>query len=179
MSEFQTTFTENKTGITTLVEHRIPLTTTTPVRSRPYAIPYSFRESLKMDVEEMLDIGIIERTDSPYASPLVVVQKRDGTNSVCVDYRKLNKCSLFDPEPTPVAVDIFALLSKAKYLSTLDLSKGYWQIPVAVEDIPKIGFVTPDGIYAFKLMPFGLLINPAATFNRMMRNLLCEMEKSH
>lgn len=168
--EYKHIFTE-KPGLTNLVEHRIPLTSSIPVRSKPYAIPYSCRESLKKEVQEMLDMGIIERSNTPYASPVVVVRKRDGSNRVCIDYRKLNLSSIFDPEPTATADDIFAKVSKAKYLSTIDLSKGYWQIPVDEEDVLKTGFVTPDGTYVFRRTPFGM-VNSGATFNRMMRKLL-------
>ena len=171
VSEFKDIFTETP-GLTNLVQHSIPLTTNTPVQSRPYAIPYNCRESLKKDVDEMLELGIIERSDNtPYTSPVVVVRKRDGSNRVCIDYRKINRASILDPEPTAVAEDIFALVSKAKYLSTIDLSKGYWQIPMAPEDIMKTGFVTPDGTFVMVRMPFGLK-NSSATFNKMMRKLL-------
>jgi hypothetical protein len=168
--EYASIFTENP-GLTDLVEHHIPLTSNKPIRSKPYATPYSCRESLKKDVNAMLEMNIIERSDTPYAAPVVVVIKRDGTDRVCIDYHKLNLISIFYPEPSNVADDIFTLVSKAKFLSTIDLSKGYWQIPVALEDIPKTGFVTPDGTFVFKRMPFGLM-NSAATFNRMMRTLL-------
>ena len=146
--EFAAIFTEQP-GLTSLEEHRIPLTTDIPIRSKPYAIPYNCRESLKGEIQEMLKLGIIERSDTPYASPVVVVRKRDGSNRVCIDYRKLNMISIFDPEPTPTGEDIFRKVSTAKYLSAIDLSKGYWQIPVAKDDVRKTGFVTPDGTYVF------------------------------
>ena len=162
-------------GRTNLVEHKIPVTSDVPVRSRPYPIPYTCRESLQKEIDEMLKIGIIEKAETPYSSPVVVVNKKDGSKRVCVDYRKLNKVSIFDGEPTAVAEDIFAKVSADRYFSTIDLSKGYWQIPVASTDISKTGFVTPDGCYVFRRMPFGLM-NSAATFNRMMRKLLDGIE---
>ena len=115
-------------------------------------------------------MGITERSDIPYASPVVIVRKRDGSDRVC-NYQKLNKVSIFDPEPTARADDIFTEVSTAHYLSTIDLSKGYWQIPVAEEDIVKTGFITSEGTFVFKRTPFGML-NSGATFNRMMRKLL-------
>ena len=162
-------------GETHLTEHQIPLTSDTPVRSRPYPIPYNSRESLKMQLQEMLETGIIAKSDTPYAAPVVIVKKKDGTERICINYRKLNKISIFDPEPTNKAEDIFAEINQAKYLSTIDLSKGYWQIPVAEEDVHKTGFVTTEGTYVFKRMPFGM-VNSAATFNRMMRKLLDGLE---
>ena len=162
-------------GKTSLVEHRIPLTRTTPIRSRPYPIPYSCLESLQKEIDDMLKMGIIAKSETPYASPVVIVNKKDGSKRICIDYRKLNQISIFDGEPTPLAEDIFIRVSGNQYFSTIDLSKGYWQIPVAAEDIAKTGFVTPDGCYVFRRMPFGLM-NSAATFNRMMRKLLDGLE---
>lgn len=97
-----------KPGLTNLVEHRIPVTTATPVRSRPYTIPYSCRERLKKEIDDMVEMGIAERADTPYTSPVVIVKKKDSSNRICIDYRKLNKVSVFDGEPSPVAMDIFA-----------------------------------------------------------------------
>ncbi len=158
-------------GKTSLEEHHIILTSNTPVRTKPYAIPYNCRESLKKDIEEMEKLGIIRKAESPYASPVVIVRKPDGSNRICIDYRKLNKVTVFDGEPTPNADDIFAEVGKDKYYSTLDMTKGYYQIKMADEDIMKTGFVTPDGCYVFQRMPFGL-VNSAASYNRMMRKML-------
>jgi hypothetical protein len=102
-------------------------------------------------------MGVARESKSPYASPVVIVRKKDGTNRVCVDYRKLNRVTEFDPTPIPTAKEIFQKISSSKYLTKLDLSKSYWQIPVAAEDIPKTAFVTPDGSYEFVKMPFGMM----------------------
>ena len=93
----------------------------------------------------MMDTGIMRESSSPYASPLVIVKKKDGSNRMCVDYQKLNLVSVADPAPMTTAEDLFGKLGKCQYYSTIDLSKGYWQIPVAEEDIHKTAFVTPDG----------------------------------
>ena len=170
VSEFKSIFSE-RPGLTNLVEHQIPLTSDIPVRSKPYPIPYSCRESLKKEIQKMEEMGIIERSNTPYSSPPVVVGKRDGTDRVCIDYRKLNQISVFDPEPVPTAEHIFTLMCKAKYVTVIDLAKGYWQVAVAKEDVYKTGFVTPEGTYVFLRMPFGML-NSGATFCRMMRKLL-------
>ena len=120
-------------------------------------------------------MGIIKKAETPYASPVVIVKKADGSSRVCIDYRKLNKVTVFDGEPTANADDIFAKVGKDKYFTTLDMSKGYYQIEMAEEDIQKTGFVTPDGCYVFLRLPFGL-VNSAATYNRMMRKLLDGLE---
>ena len=102
-------------------------------------------------------MGVVRPSTSPYALPIVMVKKKDGSYSVCVDFRKLNKITEVDPEPMTTAEDLFRRLSGKKYLSKIDLSKGYWQIPVAPEDMHKTAFVTPDGQYEFTRMPFGMV----------------------
>ena len=83
----------------------------------------------------MLRMGVIRRSTSPHTSPVVIILKMDGSNRVCIDYRKLNKITVFDPEPMGSADEIFHKLSKDKYFSKIDPSKGYWQVPVAEADI--------------------------------------------
>lgn len=169
-SQFQSLFTEAP-GSTSLAQHHIKLTSDQPVRSRPYPVPYSLRESLKKDITDMMKMGVIRESSSPYASPVVVVKKKDNTNRICVDYRKLNKLTVFDPEPMPTAEHLFQKLNGDKYFTRIDLSKGYWQISIPEEDIPKTAFLTPDGSYEFLKMPFGM-INSAATLKRAMKKLL-------
>ena len=94
----------------------------------------------------MMDTGIVRESSSPYASPLIVVKKKDGSNRMCVDYRKLNLVTVADPAPMTTAEGLFGKLGKRQYCSTIDLSKGYWQIPVAEEDIHKTAFVTPMAV---------------------------------
>lgn len=171
--QFANLFTEAP-GATDLVQHHIKLVSDEPVRSRPYPVPYSIRESLRRDIVDMIKMGVIRESSSPYASPVVVVKKKDNTNRVCVDYRKLNKLTVFDPEPMPTAEHLFQKLSGDKFYSKIDLSKGYWQIKIPEEDIQKTAFVTPDGSYEFLKMPFGM-INSAATLKRAMKKLLKDL----
>ena len=100
-----------------------------------------------------------------------MVKKKDGSNRVCGDFRKLNKITEVDPEPMTTAEDLFRRLSGKKYLSKIDLTKGYWQIPVTPEDVHKTAFVTPDGQYEFTRMPFGM-VNSGATLVRGLRKIL-------
>ena len=155
-NEFQSLFTEAP-GTASLAQHHIKLTSDQPVRSRPYPVPYSLRESLKKDIADMMKMGVIRESTSPYASPVVVVKKKDNTSRVCVDYRRLNKLTVFDPEPMPTAEHLFQKLNGDKYFTRIDLSKGFWQISIPEEDIPKTAFVTPDGSYEFLKMPFGMI----------------------
>ncbi|KAK7096255.1 hypothetical protein V1264_005571 [Littorina saxatilis] len=162
-------------GSTSLVEHEVHLTSDVPVRSKPYPIPFQARESLKKDIDNMLKMEVIRESSSPYSSPVVVVKKKDGTNRVCIDFRKVNKITVFDPEPMPTAADLFRRLTGSKIFSKIDLSKGYWQIPVREEDIPKTAFATPDGTYECLRMPFGM-VNSGATLKRGMRKMLKGMK---
>ena len=101
-----------------------------------YPVPYSLKESMK-DITDMIKMAVIRESSSPYASPVVVVKKKDNTNRVCVDYRRLDKLTAFDPEPMPTAEHLFQKLNGDKYFTRIDLSKGYWQISIPEEDIPK------------------------------------------
>ena len=151
------------------------MTDSTPIQSKPYPLFYAIRENLKTEIQEMLDLGIIRASASPYASPIVIVKKKDGSNRICVDYRKLNKVTVADPEPIKTPKDLFQRLRKTNYFSKIDLRKGYWQIPVAEEDVKKTAFVTPDGNFEFIQMPFGMK-NSGATLVRTLRMLISDLE---
>ena len=83
----------------------------------------------------MINMGVIRESTSPYASPVVVVKKKDNTNRVCVNNRKLNKLTVFDPGPMPTAEHLFQKVTGDKLYSKIDLSKGYWQIAIPEEDV--------------------------------------------
>ena len=174
MSKYRDIFTD-KPGTCNLVEHTVELTSEEPVRSRPYTVPYAVRQELKDEVRKMQDLGVIRESASPYASPVVIVGKKDGSKRICIDYRKLNKITVPDPEPMTPAVDVFQRVGHAQYFTKIDLSKGYWQVPVHEQDIHKTAFVTLDGKYEFLKMPFGMM-NSGATLVRGIRKLLEGME---
>ena len=92
------------------------------------------RETLDKEIDSMMKMGVIESSSAAYASPVVMVKKSDGSTRVCIDYRKLNSVTIFDPEPMPTAEEIFAKLAGDRFFSKFDLSKGYWQVPVHQED---------------------------------------------
>jgi len=126
---------------------------------------------VKAELSEMVKLGIVEPSNSPYSSPLLMVKKKDGTNRPVVDYHSLNSITIFDAEPMPNADDIFAKISRSCFFSKMDFCKGYWQIPMAEDDRAKTAFATPFGLYQFSGMPFGLQ-NAGATYGRMMRGVL-------
>lgn len=103
------------------------MTTEEAVRSRAYPSLLATQEKVAREIEVMLEMGVIEKSDSPYASPIVLVRKPDGSVRFCVDFRKLNRITVFDPEPIPNPENLMARLAKAKYFTKIDLTKGYWQ----------------------------------------------------
>ena len=174
LKNYQDIFTDIP-GMTNIGEHEINLTSEQPLRMKPYPLPYALRDTVKSEIQSMLDMNIIELSDSPYSSPVVLVSKKDGSNRFCIDFRRLNKITVFDAEPMSNSEEIFVKLAKDNFFTKIDLAKGYWQIPVKQSDRPKTAFVTPDGLYQFCMMPFGL-VNAPATFSRLMRSLLRDID---
>ncbi|XP_065925002.1 uncharacterized protein [Magallana gigas] len=158
-------------GMTNLVEHKIVVTSSEPVRVKPYPIPFSTEKTITEEVQKMLQLNVIEPSSSPYSAPVVIARKKDGTNRFCIDNRRLNCATVFDAEPMPSPESIFSKMTGKKFVSKIDLSKGYWQVPMADESKPLTAFSTPSGLYQFRTMPFGL-VNAPATFSRMMGKLL-------
>ena len=148
----------------------IPLTSDIPIRRKMYNLPFSSKEVVEKEIQVMLDLEIIEPSKSPYSSPVVLVRKKDGSCRFCIDFRGLNKITVFDAEPIPNVEDLFVKLAHSRVFTKIDLAKGYWQILVLPEDRPKTAFATHQGLFQFIRMPFGLVSAPAV-FARMMRML--------
>ncbi|KAJ0044064.1 hypothetical protein NL108_006172 [Boleophthalmus pectinirostris] len=158
-------------GFTSLVQHKIRLKKDAPVRQRSYRIPERLVPVLQKEIKLMLELGIIEVSSSEWCSPIVLVPKKDGSLRFCIDFRYLNAISNFDPYPMPRIDDLLERVGGATYITTLDLSKGYWQLALAPEAKELTAFRTPFGMYQFKVMPFGLQGAPA-TFQRLMDHIL-------
>ena len=122
LNEFRPLF-SNKPGRTGLVKHGIETGTARPIRLPPYRIPQAYRDTVKQEIQEMLQAGIIEPSNSEWGAPLVLVKKKDGSLRLCVDFRRLNSVSESDAYPMPRIDDLIDLLGKAKYISTLDLTR--------------------------------------------------------
>ncbi|KAG5277592.1 hypothetical protein AALO_G00119390, partial [Alosa alosa] len=120
-------------GRTQLVEHDLLLKDTTPVRQHMYRIPERLLPTLQEELEVMKQLGVIERSSSSWSSPVVLVPKKDWSIRFCIDFRQLNAQSTFDAYPMPRLEDLIEGLGRASYITTLDLCRGYWQVPLAEE----------------------------------------------
>ena len=112
-------------------------------------------EAAKDEVRDVINLDIVEPSESPYCSPVLIVKKKDKTNRFCIDFRTLNKITVFDAEPMPNMEEIFTKIAGHKYISKLDLTKGYWQIPLTKNAKQYTAFQTPLGLLQFKVLPFG------------------------
>ena len=159
-------------GTTGPFEATIPTTTDFPpgyqrhTRTTPLG-----HETISKNVQQMLEKQVIQPSQSPWASPVVLVRKKSGEMRFCIDYRLLNSVTIRDVYPLPHVQDILSSLGKAKFFSSLDLHSGYWQIPIAAKDRFKTAFATRDGLYEFIKLPFGLT-NAPSIFQRIMNQVL-------
>ncbi|GFU04368.1 retrovirus-related Pol polyprotein from transposon 17.6 [Trichonephila clavipes] len=171
--EFEDVFSRNSSDIghTTVTQHRIDTADHPPIKQHPRRLPFAKQEEVGTLLREMQENDIIEPSSSPWASPIVLVRKKDGSTRFCADYRKLNDVTKKDSYPLPRIDDTLDTLSGHKWFSTLDLKRGYWQVEVHPEDREKTAFTSGQGLWQFKVMPFGLC-NAPATFERLMETVL-------
>lgn len=162
-------------GRTDIVQHSIDTGDTRPIKQAPRRLPQVHQEEADRQVKDMLNRGVIKPSQSPWASPIVLVKKKDGSTRFCVDYRKLNAVTVRDAYPLPRIDDSIDCLSGSKWFSTLDLSSGYWQVGMKEEDKPKTAFVTRSGLFHFEVMSFGLT-NAPSTFERLMELVLAGLQ---
>ena len=162
---------DDERGETDLVQFTIDTADCRPLRQPLRHVPFGVRQEISQQLVKMLKMGVIQPSKSPWASFVVLVRKKDGSLRFCVDYRKLNSVTKPDVFPMPRIDDMLDQLGMSKYFSTLDLASRYWQIRMDPASQEKTAFVTPQGLYEFLVMPFGLM-NASATFQRMMQKLL-------
>ena len=172
MKEFADLFAKDITqlGKTNLVTHRIYTEDVPPISSRPYMVPLTEQTFINEEIQRMLENNLIQESTSPWASPVVLVSKKNRKKRFCVDYRKLNAITKKDSYPLPRIDEILDSLAGATYFSTLDLMSGYWQVMMNPADKEKTAFITRYGTYEFNVMPFGLC-NAPATFQRLMNQI--------
>lgn len=158
-----------------MVQHEIDLKIDARMpRLQPYRLTPKLEEEAQELVKDLLAKKFITPSKSPYSSPIVLVKKKDGTYRMCVDYRILNKATVKDPFPLPRIEVLLAKVGGARCFSTIDLHSGYHQITLKKEDQHKTAFVTPNGKYEYRVMPFGL-VNAPSTFARYMSDLFRDL----
>jgi len=161
-------------GACTLLDFRIELLDKTPIYTPPYRASEETRKFLQKEMNVLLKAGIIRQSNSEYSAPVIVIDKKDGSKRIGVDYRKLNTITVTAKWPVSLPNDIFEDISSSKIFSTMDLKSGYYQIKMASYSIKYTAFSTPDGHYEFIVLPFGLK-NAPAVFCRMMHMLLANL----
>ena len=164
-------------GRTSKLQHKIDTGNSPPIRQAVRRLSPHRREEVKQLLSEMLARGVIEPSSSPWASPVVLVRKKDGSTRFCVDYRKLNQVTRKDAYPLPRIDMTLDALHGSQWFSTLDLVSGYWQVELEEADKEKTAFCTTEGLYQFKVMPFGLC-NAPASFQRLMDLVLTGLQWS-
>jgi hypothetical protein len=155
-------------------EHAIDTEDNKPFKLRPRRLPSAMTEVVDKEIQEMLDNKVISGSESPWASAIVLVKKKDGSIRFCIDYRVLNLKTKKDSYPLPRIDQCLEALQGAKYFCSLDLASGYWQIKMHEKDKEKTAFSCPRGHFEFNVMPFGLC-NAPATFQRIMDKILVDL----
>jgi hypothetical protein len=144
-----------------------------PISKRPYRMPMNELVELKKQIAELQAKGFIRPTSSPWGAPGLFVEKKDGTQQMCVDYRSLNEVTIKNKYPLPRIEDLFDQMKGASVFSKIDLRSGYHQLKIRESDIPKTAFHTRYGLYEYTVMSFGLT-NAPAYFMYLMNKVFME-----
>jgi hypothetical protein len=176
VSEFPDVFPEELPGMPPerKVEFAIELIPgTAPISKRAYRVSGRELVELKKQIDELLENGYIRPSTSPWAAPMLFVEKKDGTKRMCFDYRALNEVTVKNKYPMPRIEDLFDQLRGASVFSKIDLRSGYHQLRIRPTDIPKTAFITKYGLYEFMVMSFGLT-NAPTYFMYLMNNVFMD-----
>nr|CAD2143860.1 unnamed protein product [Meloidogyne enterolobii] len=175
--EFSDIFSKNQydLGSYTAGEFDIITTTQDPVAVGPRKTPFKYREELHKHIDQLTKAGVMVESDTPWLTPFVIVQKKDGGIRPCLDFRKLNEITVPDHYPLPRLEVIMEKVGNCNYYSSLDLASGYLQIKLTENASRKCGVITEDNVYQMTHMPFGLK-NATAAFSRAMANVLSGLE---
>ncbi|GFX56166.1 hypothetical protein TNCV_3062521 [Trichonephila clavipes] len=159
---------------------RINLTSDLPIFQRAYRTSTTSEAEINKQIQNLLDAGLIKESNSCYSSPVTLAYKRDEKHKtrLCIDYRKLNAICKADAEPLPRVDSLLDKLNNAKFVSTLDFTSGFWHIPLHDKDKEKLFFITTEGLYEFRVLPFGFR-NAPAIFNPTIRNILTKQKCSN
>ena len=162
-------------GFTDLVTHDIDTGDHPPIRQKVRHQPLSLQEIEEQAINDMKDSNQIEPSNSPWASPVVLAKKKDGTWRFCIDYRKLNDITIKDAYPLPNISECMNTLNGAKWFCTMDLKSGYWHVGLTPRAKEKSAFICKQGLFQWRVMPFGLC-NAPPTFERLMETVLRGMQ---
>ena len=163
-------------GHTDKVKHHIRMSDSTPFKHRARPIHPQDIDAVRKHLQELLDSGIIRESESSFASPIVVVRKKNGTVRLCIDFRKLNSQTIKDAYALPNLEEVFSLLTGSKWFSVLDLKSGYYQIEMEEADKERTAFVCPLGFWEFNRMPQGVT-NAPSTFQRLMERCMGDLNR--
>jgi hypothetical protein len=170
VSKFPDVFPEDLPGMSPerKVEFAIELLPgTAPISKRAYRVSGPELVELKKQIDELSEKGYIRPSTSPWAAPVLFVEKKDGTRRMCIDYQALNEVTIKNKYPLPRIKDLFDQLRGASVFSKIDLRSGYHQLRIRPLDIPKTAFIAKYGLYEFTIMSFGLINAPAFFINLM------------
>ena len=162
---------DGERGKMDMVELEIDTGDAKPRRHCARRMPFAIREEVSRQLKGMQSTGVIQPSSSPWASPVVMVRKKDCSHRFCVDYRELNSATQQDLFPLPRIDDLLDQLDRSHYFSTLDLISGYWQIRVHPESVPKTAFVTPQGSFEFTIWPHKCSLSVPRLMQRVLQGL--------
>ena len=157
------------------IYHDVIVKDSKPVKQHPYRMNPLKRKYLQDEVKYLLENDFIEPSQSNYSSPCILVPKSNGTYRMCTDYRKVNSVTKTDSFPIPRIDDCIDKVGNSKYVTKFDLLKGFWQVPLTDRAKEVSAFATPNGLYQYKVMPFGMKNSPA-TFQRLVNNVICGLD---
>ncbi|KAL1246561.1 hypothetical protein QQF64_034606 [Cirrhinus molitorella] len=174
LDEFPSLFSDVP-GKTTICSHDIDVGDASPIKQHPYRANPKKHDIMKSEVEYMLKYGIAVPSQSPWSSPCLLVPKPDSTYRFCTDCHKVNCITKADFFPLPRMEDFVDRVGNTKYVTKLDLLKGYWQVPLTQRASEISAFVTPDSLLQYSVLAFGMR-NAPATFQRLMNTVLADVE---
>lgn len=161
----------NKPGLTDVYVHKIEMAYPQAFVQKTYPVPFAHREAVRKQIEKMVEWGVIERAPTQYINPLVTVIKKNGEVRLCLDARKLNQCIVQDRESPTSPDEILQRFEKIAFMSTIDLTSSYWQVPLRKKDRAFTGFLHESRSYQFCVMPYGLS-TAVGGFTRLMDRVL-------
>ena len=164
-------------GRTNLVQHEVDVGDATPIKQHPYRVHPDKQKKMSAEVDYLLEHDLIEPSSSPWSSPCLLVPKPDGSVRFCTDFCKVNNLTKPDSFPMPRIDDCIDRIGQAQYVTRLDLLKGFYQIDLTPDAREISAFVTPDGLFQYKVMPFGMRNGPA-TFQRLMTQVISGLKKT-